>query len=247
MTAPRSKARTGRTGATLDVETALWREVPLLAGMDEVGRGAIAGPVSVGVVIVSPSCGPSPAGLTDSKLLRPEARERYLPLIAEWCLASAVGHASAAEVDAVGIVGALRRAGRRALAAATAAVQPPVPVPLVLLDGSHDWLSTPEADLFAPLEDGPTQDDPALPAWHEPRVVTRVKADLACASVAAASVVAKVERDAIVTRLAAQHPGYGWERNKGYATADHRDGLERLGPSSHHRVSWNLTGVPVVG
>jgi ribonuclease HII len=238
--------RGARPSATLDVETALWREVPLLAGMDEVGRGAVAGPVSVGVVIVSPSCGPSPAGLTDSKLLRPQAREEYVPLIARWCLASAVGHASAAEVDAVGIVGALRLAGRRALASATAAVQPSVPVPLVLLDGSHDWLSTPEGDLFASLEDEAAV-DPSLPDWHEPRVVTRVKADLTCASVAAASVVAKVERDAVVTRLAEQHPGYGWERNKGYATADHRDGLRRLGPSPHHRVSWNLTGAPAAG
>ena len=232
-----------RQGATLDVESELWRRHPLVAGMDEVGRGALAGPVCVGVAVVAPACGPPPAGLTDSKLLRAQQREDYLPLIADWCLASAVGHASAAEVDALGIVGALRRAGRRALAKAAdaAAVRALGPVPVVLLDGSHDWLSTPEPDLFTAL-DGPGEDDSDAPPWHAPRVVTRVKADMTCASVAAASVVAKVERDAVVTALATQHPGYGWDRNKGYGTSDHREALGRLGVTEHHRVSWNLSG-----
>ena len=71
-------------------------------------------------------------------------------------------------------------------------------------------------------------------------VVTRVKADLTCTSVAAASVLAKVARDAVMVDLARAHPGYGWEENKGYGTAAHLEALRRLGPTPQHRVSWNL-------
>src|SRR6185312_9084170 len=81
-------------------------------------------------------------------------------------------------------------------------------------------------------------DDELLPAV--PAVRTRVKADLTCASVAAASVLAKVTRDALMVQLAEQHPGYGWDVNKGYATPYHRDALRRLGPSPLHRLTWRL-------
>src|SRR5699024_10151840 len=87
----------------------------LVAGMDEVGRGALAGPVSVGVVVVDATAGRLPAGLRDSKLLPPQVRERLCDPIRRWSRASAVGHASAAEIDAWGIIGALRLAGHRAL------------------------------------------------------------------------------------------------------------------------------------
>ena len=74
--------------------------------------------------------------------------------------------------------------------------------------------------------------------------MTRVRADRTCASVAAASILAKVDRDAVMVRLAAEYPGYGWASNKGYGTADHLDALARLGPTPHHRVSWRLPGWP---
>ncbi|HWJ85250.1 MAG TPA: ribonuclease HII, partial [Cellulomonas sp.] len=109
------------------------------------------------------------------------------------------------------------------------------PVDAVLLDGSHDWLSAPaQPSLFDAL-DGP---DAA------PRVHMRVKADRTCASVAAASVLAKCERDALMTALAPQHPAYRWDENKGYSSPDHLAALVAHGPSVLHRRSWRLPGVP---
>jgi ribonuclease HII len=222
--------------------------------MDEVGRGALAGPVSVGVVVVDVDTRRPPRGLTDSKLLAPAVRESLVPRVRSWGLACAVGHASSLEVDDVGIIGALRLAGRRALAAVAATG---VEVDAVLLDGSHDWLSDPEADLLDELAELAPADpsaspasryrtlDPAtLPALVPPLGVrTLVKADVQCASVAAASVLAKCERDALMRALATDHPGYGWEQNKGYSTAHHMRALGALGASPLHRTSWNLPGL----
>lgn len=221
----------------------------LVAGMDEVGRGALAGPVSVGVCVVDASSGGCPVGLTDSKVLTARARTEYLPLIDDWALAHAVGSASSAEIDALGIIRALRLAGQRALTQVALVVGP---VDTVLLDGSHDWLTAPEPDLLSLLdgiegiEDTDGIEDTEAPAPHgylAPRVHTRVKADLACASVAAASVVAKCARDAEMTALAQLHPEYGWVANKGYGSAQHIAALTGLGPSPLHRLSWKLPGV----
>ncbi|MDH5279312.1 MAG: hypothetical protein OEW53_09760, partial [Actinomycetota bacterium] len=109
---------------------------------------------------------------------------------------------------------------------------------VVVLDGSHDWLTgrPQQGDLFGPA----LAEDLAGPV---PPVVMRVKADLSCASVAAASVLAKTERDAIMTELAAGFPDYGWEANKGYAAPDHIEALERLGATPWHRQSWRLPGL----
>ncbi|ROS77119.1 ribonuclease HII [Cellulomonas sp. PhB143] len=215
----------------------------LVAGMDEVGRGALAGPVSVGVVVVDERTRSCPRGLTDSKLLTPRAREGFVAPTRRWCVASAVGHASSWEIDAVGIVAALRLAGRRALAAVADRCGP---VDVVLLDGSHDWLSRPQEDLFAGLAapvpgGGGGAADEALVG--DPAVVTLVKADLRCASVAGASVLAKCERDAMLVGLAHEHAAYAWESNKGYASAEHADALRRHGPSPLHRTSWRLPGL----
>lgn len=217
------------TKADLRLERAWLREGPaLVAGMDEVGRGALAGPVTVGVTVVQAGTRPCPAGLTDSKMLSAAARERFETLVQRWAVAHAVGHASAAEIDEVGIIGALRRAGERALARAE---QMCGPVMAVLLDGSHDWLTQPaQGDLF---------DHPEVAST--PRAVrTLVKGDLRCASVAGASVLAKCERDRIMTALAAGHERYGWDRNKGYGAPEHLDALRAHGPSEHHRRSWRL-------
>jgi ribonuclease HII len=222
-----------RDEASLRVERRLLRAgSTLVCGVDEVGRGALSGPVSVGMVLVDASVRRSLPGVRDSKLLTPAARRELVPRIHRWCLGHAVGHASAQEIDEHGIIGALRLAGHRALA------ELPARPDLVLLDGSHDWFSHPgQGSLF----DDPSDSGPPLPP-----VVTMVKADVHCASVAAASVLAKTTRDDIMVRLSAAHPGYEWDVNKGYAAPVHLDALRTLGPSPEHRVSWHLPGVAPV-
>lgn len=213
---------------SLRVERQLQRDGHrVLAGMDEVGRGALAGPVTVGVVLIDETCRSAPTGVKDSKLLTPAAREAMVPRIQRWCLDYGVGHASPEEIDAIGIIAALRMAGTRALDAV--GVRPD----LVILDGNHDWLTAPgDVGLFAFAEDAPLT----------PPVTTMIKADLKCSSVAAASVLAKVERDTLMVGLAAHHPAYRWEENKGYAAPEHRAALDLLGPCDLHRRSWRLQG-----
>ena len=110
---------------------------------------------------------------------------------------------------------------------------------VVLLDGRHDWLTPAQQGSLFEVESGSPDGRPVFNG----RVVTQVKADMTCTSVAAASVLAKIERDAIMTDLAAQFPEYGWAGNKGYASPEHIDALSRLGPTSMHRRSWRLPGV----
>lgn len=245
-TAPTRTAPT-RTAPTLRHERTLLRSGALLvAGMDEVGRGALAGPVSVGVVVVDARTRACPPGVTDSKLLSPAARSALVPALRRWGLARAVGHASSAEIDAIGIIAALRLAGSRALRAVAQEVGP---VDAVVLDGSHDWL-TPSAQgaLFDAEADVRREarerraaaDDEIGTLGFVPRVRMMVKADRTCASVAAASVLAKCERDETMTTLAREHPVYGWHANKGYGSSDHVAALRLHGPSPLHRVSWRL-------
>lgn len=194
---------------------------PSVAGVDEVGRGALAGPVTVGVVVIARSRRP-PAGLRDSKLLSAAAREALVPEIRAWADACSVGSAAPAEIDRWGIVPALRLAAERAIAAL-----PTIPGHIVL-DGSHDWLRRAPRVAASPEIASCTS------------VETRVGADLRCATVAAASVLAKVDRDAQMDDLARSFPRYGWERNRGYASEDHRAAIVADGPSPHHRVTWRL-------
>ncbi len=206
----------------------------LVAGMDEVGRGALAGPVSVGVVVIDEVCRSAPVGVKDSKLLSHLVRERLVPKIQGWATAYAVGHASPGEIDRYGIMVALRFAGSRALAALSVAPD------LILLDGNHDWLTDPgSVGLPGFLE----EDRDCVPVAPCVPVRTMIKADMFCSSVAAASVLAKVERDAMMVALAAEVPGYAWELNKGYFAPEHLVALQCHGPSVHHRRSWRLPGV----
>ncbi|MEP6631620.1 MAG: ribonuclease HII [Lapillicoccus sp.] len=219
---------------SLRVERALQRDGHrVLAGMDEVGRGALAGPVSVGVVVIDETCRSAPQGVKDSKLLTPARRVRMVPPIRRWALAYAVGHASPAEIDEIGIMGGLRLAGTRALTAIAA--QGVVP-DIVILDGNHDWLTPPDELGLLAFADERTH--PTVPP-----VTTMIKADLKCSSVAAASVLAKVERDAMMVALDPDHPVYGWAVNKGYAAPEHMMALEVHGPCVQHRRSWRLPGV----
>ncbi|MDO5701563.1 MAG: ribonuclease HII [Bowdeniella nasicola] len=214
--------------ATRDVELNLLRTARAVIGLDEVGRGALAGPVSVGAAIIDDAVGPAPAGLTDSKLLTPTRRSALVEPVRAWARAHAVGHASPAEIDEVGIIAALRLAAVRAMRQALAGSGVELPECTVLLDGSHNWLTRP-ADLLT------EQDDvDAL------KVTTRVKADRDCAVVAAASILAKVERDRLMSEVV--DPGYGFAEHKGYGSAAHRDAIARLGPGVWHRRSWKLLG-----
>ena len=202
-----------------------------LVAIDECGRGALAGPVTCGAVLLDVTVRAHPRGLRDSKLLSASRRRALVPEVQGWAAAASIGWASAGEVDRIGILGALRLAALRALA--ELAVRPGV----VLLDGPLDWVSV---DTERPGEDFRSLTGLDLPA---PPVVTRVRGDRTCASLSAASVVAKVARDELMDRLAVAHPGYDWERNKGYASPAHVEGLRRLGPCGEHRRSWRLPGV----
>ena len=186
----------------------------IVAGLDEVGRGAIAGPVMVGVVCVDAGHVEVPEGLRDSKLMTPKRREAMVPVVEAWARSCAVGSASADDIDRIGIMGALSLAASRALA------QLPEMPDVLICDGT-----TP----FVIVEHG------------GPHVVTRVKADQKCASVAAASVVAKVRRDALMSELDALHPAYGWASNKGYGAAAHTQAIREHGLTDLHRRSWNIT------
>lgn len=189
----------------------------LVIGCDEVGRGALAGPVAVGMAVVDVSVGPMPLGLRDSKMLSEKRREALAPLCAEWVLRSAVGLASADEVDRLGITACLGLAGKRALTALHADGVD-ILAATVLLDGHQDWLN------------------PALRSRLP--VVTRIKGDRDCASVAAASVIAKVYRDHIMIDRDSDFPGYGWAGNKGYGSAQHLAAIAELGATDFHRRTW---------
>jgi len=194
----------------------------MVIGCDEVGRGAIAGPVGVGLSVVYEHTRSAPVGLKDSKLLPEPRREELYPLVKAWTRQHAVGLASNEEVESIGIIRALGLAASRALETLLSdglAIRDAV----VLLDGSHDWLT------------------PALTPQTRSlglRVTTKVKADRTCAAVAAASVLAKVERDRLMIASDAVHPGYLWASNKGYASSEHYAAIDRIGPSPLHRWSW---------
>ena len=208
------------------LERPLWQRGLLVAGVDEVGRGALAGPLMVGAVLLAGERA-HPQGLDDSKRLTPRRREALVPEIRSWCDASAVGLASAAEIDEVGLTSALRLAAWRALR--RLGVRPTH----VLLDGAHDFLTPPSSiSLLAQLAH--EEIETSVP------VTTIVRGDSRSALIAAASVLAKVERDALMCAMSSRFVGYGWSRNKGYGSASHLEALRDLGPSSQHRTSWRL-------
>lgn len=185
-----------------------------IACIDEVGRGAIAGPVVLGLVVVQPVMGQVPVGLRDSKLLSPMRREVLNGLVREWAVNCAIGEASAQEIDDMGIMRAMALAGSRALS-----VLPQVP-DAILLDGNVDYI--------AHITSVPVR--------------TEVKADVHCSGVAAASIIAKVYRDHLMCELDAVVPGYSLALNKGYSAPAHREAIRTLGLTHLHRRSWNIHG-----
>ncbi|MFW0184500.1 ribonuclease HII [Rothia sp. CCM 9418] len=240
--------------ASLEIEQEYFSQgVQLIVGMDEVGRGSLAGPVGVGVSILTAQQQHMVEGLTDSKALSTKRREALVPLIKDWC-ATGLGYSSAQEIDALGMTLALRLAGQRALSQALLDQRITSFPERILLDGSHNWFSPNTPDLLSELDEAQKlYQELAHETWKEqasskyPRhqpwdipVTTIVKGDYRCACIAAASVVAKVHRDRLMENLAAENPSYGWEKNKGYGSKAHREALAMYGASAHHRLSWNL-------
>lgn len=176
-----------------------------IAGVDEVGRGPLAGPVITAAVILDPT---RPiTGLTDSKKLTQKRREQLVPIIQQQALCWAMGRAEVAEIDQLNILQASLLAMQRAVAALS--IQPTE----VLVDGTH------------------------LPVFNCPAQAI-IKGDLSEPAIAAASILAKVARDAEMLDWHQQFPGYGFDRHKGYPTLQHRQALIELGPTDIHRRSF---------
>ncbi len=195
---------------TLNLERELWaRGFRRLAGVDEAGRGALAGPVAAAVAILppDPQIEETLRGVRDSKQMTPSQRESWAERLPALLLDFGVGFASPEEIDALGILPATRLAVRRALAALRA-----LPDYLLL-----DYIKLPAVD---------------IPQHSLP------KGDRRVLSIAAASVLAKTRRDALMRAYEAQYPGYGFARHKGYGTAAHRAALQTLGPTPLHRRSF---------
>lgn len=211
------------TDPTLDVERGLFATGShFVVGVDEVGRGAIAGPVVVGVSVLS-AISEFPAGLRDSKLIAASKRDKLMDPIRDWVDGIATGEATAAEIDEFGIISALSRAAERGFAALAIAGYD-LTGASVILDGSHNWLKgslVPEIDI---------------------RV--RAKADRDCAVVAAASVWAKVYRDRLMVESAGEADLYGWASNKGYGSSGHFDAIREHGATDFHRRTWLSSVLP---
>lgn len=193
---------------TRTIEKEMWaRGHEVVVGIDEVGRGAWAGPLMVGAAILPRDKRVN--GVRDSKVLTETNRELLFDRVAAWCDTWAVGAASQEECDALGMAAAQRLAARRAIEGL--AIVPDVAV----VDGSWNFVTP-----------------------HVPHVEMRVKADLHCLSVAAASILAKVTRDRLMREQALHYPQWGFDTNKGYPCPMHKAALQGYGPSSIHRRTW---------
>ncbi len=237
-----------RVSPTLDRERDLWEEgYAVVAGMDEVGRGAWAGPVSVGVAVLKESTSSSsqPPLLRDSKMLSEKRREEIFDEVGKWCAEWSVGHADARECDRWGMVSAIQIAGYRALSQIKRTPE------VLLVDGPVDLLmGRPAGD--GGQGDGGQGDDSVhgaskgLPGFDPqsvpalPRVIPVTRGDETCASISAASVLAKVVRDRLMREQRDQFPAFGFERNKGYPSPEHRLALRRVGLTPIHRRSWSF-------
>ena len=199
----------GNQTPTYEEETALLEDgFTVIAGIDEAGRGSLAGPVVAGAAIlpIHPS-GDWIEGIRDSKRLTPRRRESSLQRMRDAPVALASGAASSGEIDAIGIIGATRAAMARAIDAL------PVRPEFLLLDA----IALPDVDI----------------PQH-----SIIKGDAKCLSIAAASIVAKVTRDSMMRDLDEEYPGYGFAQHKGYGTRQHIDCLENMGACPIHRRTF---------
>ena len=214
-----------KTFPSLDSERRIFeRGNRFVIGIDEVGRGAIAGPVAVGVSLIdktNPALEAWPEKLQDSKLMTPKSRREIASPLMDWVSSYAVGFSSNKEIDELGISEALRLAAGSALDELFMDAKTRKSIAedgaVILLDGSQKWLGKVSYGLD---------------------VQVQVKADTKCVSVAAAAVLAKVTRDSLMQELDTQNPGYGLAGHKGYASAAHIAALRAFGPTDIHRVTW---------
>jgi ribonuclease HII len=197
---------------SLKRERVAWADEALLVGVDEAGRGPLAGPVVAAAVVFPPDCR-AVRGLRDSKMLPAAVRRALAVRIRACALDCAVGAASSVEIDRLNIrvatALAMHRAIGRLLARSPLAGRPY----RILIDG-------------LPL--------PEVGYPHD----ALVDGDARCQSIAAAAILAKTVRDRLMERLAQRHPGYGWQTNMGYGTEEHHEGLLALGPTRHHRYTF---------
>ena len=195
-----------RRGPNLRLEREFWSAgEEVVVGIDEVGRGAWAGPLTLAAVVLPRDR--RVYGVRDSKQLSEARREELFDRVKDWCQAVGVGHVDHDECDSLGMSEAQRLAARRALD--SLGVVPD----RVLVDGPWDFVGT-------------------------GNVTTVVKGDATCLSIAAASIVAKVSRDRLMRDEAGNHPGFDFERNKGYPCPRHKLALKGYGPTRIHRRSW---------
>ncbi|MCB9531637.1 MAG: ribonuclease HII [Myxococcales bacterium] len=189
------------------------RGTPLVVGVDEVGRGPLAGPVTVAAIAITPCAVEWMRGLDDSKRLTEAAREAWVPTVRSSALAAVVVDVGVAEIDALNILAASLEGMRRAVAALCEQLGLGRDV-LVLVDGNKP-----------------------IPGFAGNQRCL-VRGDSRSLAIAGASVLAKVHRDSLMTELEQRYPGYGLGRHKGYPTRAHIEALERLGPTPEHRRSF---------
>jgi ribonuclease HII len=221
------------SGPSLRRERLAWAERRLLVGVDEAGRGPLAGPVVAAAVVFPENVRPI-RGVRDSKLVAMARREELALKIRARAMCFGVGAASCREIDRVNIRVATALAMRRAIVALLRAMHwgaAPDARPDIPMAGSPDNRNARSPDYRILIDGLPF---PELGYPHE----ALVDGDALCFSIAAASIMAKTVRDRLMRGLAARHPVYGWDSNVGYGTPEHLAGLQQAGPSRHHRLTF---------
>ncbi len=205
---PKLRKALKKSSPGLRIERDLWQDgCDVVVGIDEVGKGSWAGPLTLGAVVVPKDR--RIYKLRDSKQLTPVEREAIYDRIVGWVDRWAIGHASAAECDQLGMSGAQRLAARRAIEGLDLATPPDA----VIIDGKWDFVG-------------------------HPRTINLVRGDSISLSIAAASILAKVTRDRLMIEDSECYPGFDFDANKGYPCPRHKLALQAFGPTAIHRRSW---------